>query len=88
MLIVEGFEIRNITAQVYESNPYSTGATSPHNNALKVTFCGLSLSVDDSAVLKMLHFFDVTIKSDLKNENNRQSTTHRKTSVLNRNRFI
>lgn len=51
VLIVEGFEIRNITAQVYESNPYSTGATSPRDN-----ICGLHLSVDESAVLEMLHF--------------------------------
>ena len=27
-LILEGFEIRNITAQMYDSNPYSTGAAS------------------------------------------------------------
>lgn len=88
VLIVEGFEIRNITAQVYESNPYSTGASSPRDNVLKVTICGLPLSVDDSAVLEMLHSFDVTIKSDLKYENIRHPTTRRMTSVLNGNRFI
>ena len=30
VLIVEGFEIRNITAQVYESNPYSTAVPQVH----------------------------------------------------------
>lgn len=88
VLLVQGFEIRNITAQVYDSNPYSTGAKSPREKVLKVTICGLPLSVDDSAVFEMLHSFDVTIKSSLKYENIRHPDTHRMTNVLNGNRFL
>ena len=69
-LILEGFEIRNITAQVYDSNPYSTGAASPNDAVLKVTISGLPLSVDDSAVMELLGKYDVTTKSELKYEKN------------------
>lgn len=87
-LQVEGFEVRNITVQVYDSNPYSTGAKNPNDQVLKVTINGLPLSVDDSAVFEMLNNFGVTIKSDLKYENIRHPVTHRMTSVLNGNRFL
>ena len=88
VLLVQGIEIRNITVQVYDSNPYSTGAANAREKVLKVTICGLPLSVDDSAVLEMLQSFDVTIKSSLKYENIRNPDTHRMTNVLNGNRFL
>lgn len=87
-LLQEGFEIRNITAQVYDSNPYSTGAKNPKDNVLKITISGLPLSVDDSAVLEMLHGLEVEMKSELKYENIRHPVTHKMTSVLNGNRFL
>ena len=87
-LISEGFEIRNITAQVYDSNPYSTGAASPNDAVLKVTVSGLPLSVDDSAVMELLGKYDVKTKSELKYEKIRHPVTHRMTSVLNGNRFL
>lgn len=68
-VLLESFEIRNITTQVHDSNSHSIGTTSPRGFVLKVTTCGLPLSVDDSAVLEMLHCFDVSIKSNLKYEN-------------------
>lgn len=61
-LLKEGFEIRNITAQVYDSNPYSTGARNPKDNVLNITISGLPLSVDDSAVFKRLHGLEVEMK--------------------------
>lgn len=62
---------RNISVQVYDSKPYSTGATGPGDKVLKVTICGLSraLSVDDSAVFEMLDKFEVNRKSEIKYEN-------------------
>lgn len=87
-LLQEGFEIRNITAQVYDSNPYSTETKNPKDNVLKITISGLPLSVDDSAVLEMLHGLEVEMKSELKYENIRHPVTHKMTSVLNGNRFL
>ena len=87
-LLIEGFEVRNISAQIYDSNPYSTGVKHPKDPVLKVTINGLPLSVDDSAVYEMLNKFDITIKSDLKYENIRHPITKRMTSVLNGNRFL
>lgn len=91
LLVVEGFELRNISVQVYYSNPYSTGASGPDDKVMKITICGLPLSVDDSAVLEMLCKFDINIeniKSAIKYENIRHPITHRMTNVLNGNRFL
>lgn len=77
--------------QVYYSNPYSTGASGPDDKVMKITICGLPLSVDDSAVLEMLCKFDINIeniKSAIKYENIRHPITHRMTNVLNGNRFL
>ena len=87
-LILNGFEIRNITAQVYDSNPYSTGAASPNDAVLKVTISGLPLSVDESAVMELLGKYDVTTKSELEYKKIRHPVTHCMTSVLNGNRFF
>lgn len=87
-MLQEGFEIRNITAQVYDSNPYSTGAKKNKDNVLEITISGLPLSVDDSAVFEMLHGFEVEVKSELKYKNIRHPVTHKMTSVLNGNRFL
>lgn len=55
LLISEGFELRNVSVQVYDSNPYSTGASGPDDKVIKVSICGLPLSADDRAVLEMLY---------------------------------
>lgn len=45
-LLLHGFELRNISVQVYNSNSYSTGAKDPNEDVLKIiTICGLPLSV-------------------------------------------
>jgi ribA/ribD-fused uncharacterized protein len=87
-LVHEGFEIRSISAQVYDSNPYSTRAKNPKDVVLKITISGLPLSVDDSAIAEMLNSFDVYVKSEIKYEHIRHPVTHRMTSVLNGNRFL
>lgn len=43
LFIVEVFEIRNITAQVYGSNPFSIGATGPRDNVLNLSVVSLCL---------------------------------------------
>lgn len=65
-LLVWGFELRNISVQVYDSNPYSTGAKNLINPVIKIS--GLPLSVDNSAILGMLNSVEITTKSDLKYE--------------------
>lgn len=83
-----GVGFRNISVQVYDSNPYSTGTTGPGDKVLKVTICGLPLSVDDSAVFEMLDKFEINRKSEMKYENIRHPITHRMTNVLNGYRFL
>lgn len=72
-LLLHGFELRNISVQVYISN---------------LTICGLPLSVDDSAVIESLEKLNVSLKSEIKYEKIRHTVTHRMTSVLNGNRFL
>lgn len=88
LLVVEGFVFRNISVQVYDSNPYSIGDTGPGIKVIKVTICGLPLSVDDSAVFEMLDKFEINRKSEMKYENIRHPITHRMTNVLNGYRFL
>ena len=88
LLLVEGFEFKNISVQVYDSNPFATGAKNPKDAVLKVTISDLPLSVDDKAVYEMLKDLNISLKSDLKYEKIRNPTTKRMTSVLNGNRFI
>lgn len=87
-ILMQGFELRHISVQVYNSNPYSTGAKEPNDEVLKMTICGLPLSVDDSAVLEMLEKYKVGLKSEIKYERIRNPVTHRMTTVLNGNRFV
>ena len=87
-LLVEGFELHGRTVNVFEFNPYSSGASSPNEKVLKVTVSGVPLSVDDKEIMKMLEKFDIKPKSDMKYENIRNPVTKKMTSVLNGNRFI
>ena len=51
-LLTQGIEINDISASFYDTNPYSSGATSVSQQTLKIRICGLPLSVDESAVVK------------------------------------
>ena len=85
---MQGFEFRHISVQVYNSNPYSTGAKQPNDEVLKMTICGLPLSVDNNAVIEMLEKYKVGLESEIKYERIRNPVTHRMTKVLNGNRFV
>ena len=87
-LTIEGFDLDSQHIRVYDSNPYSAGLTNPDDPVLKVTICGIPLSVDDSAVHEMLKKFEVSPKSEIKYEKIRDPTTNKMTNVLNGNRFL
>ena len=46
--------VHNTNVKVYDTNPYSAGSSNPFENVLKITVKGVSLSVDDNEVMKML----------------------------------
>lgn len=46
-ILLEGFDLKNQHITPYDSNPYSAGLESPKDQAIKVTICGVPLSVDD-----------------------------------------
>ena len=87
-LLLEGFQFRNQTVSVYDSNPFSSGAKNPNDPVLKVTVSGIPLSVQDTEIIKMLLSFNVELKSELRFENIRNPVTGKMTSVLNGNRFV
>lgn len=87
-LIIEGFDLNNQHVRVYDSNPYSAGLTDPEDPVLKVTVCGVPLSVDDSAIHDMLKKLGVHPKSEIKYEKIRNPTSNKMTKVLNGNRFL
>lgn len=53
-LLLQGIDVEDQHISVYDSNPYSTGLEAPDDKSLKITICGVPLSVDDSAVFEML----------------------------------
>uniref|UniRef100_K1Q7I4 Uncharacterized protein n=1 Tax=Magallana gigas TaxID=29159 RepID=K1Q7I4_MAGGI len=59
--LTQGIDINNVAHQFYDTNPYTSGATSPSQKALKVRICGLPLSVVDSAVHELLGKLDVKL---------------------------
>lgn len=67
-ILCEGFDFKNHHISVYDSNPYSAGLEHPSGESLKVTICGVPLSVDDSAILEMLSKLGAHPKSELKYE--------------------
>ena len=87
-LVTEGFDLRSRNVQVYTHNPFSTGTDNPDEEVLKVTIKGVPLSVEDSAVKKMLEQFKVSFCSDIKYEKITNPSTLRMTEVLNGNRFV
>lgn len=52
-ILLEGFDFKNQHISPYDTNPYSAGLQGPIDQALKVTICGVPLSVDDSAIHEM-----------------------------------
>lgn len=87
-ILLEGFDFKNQHITPYDSNPYSAGLESPKDQAIKVTICGVPLSVDDTAIYEMLSKLGVSQKSDLKYEKIRNPTNKKMTNVSNGNRFI
>lgn len=73
---------------VYDSNPFSFGATNPRDPVLKVTVSGVPLSVQDTEIVSMLLNFNVELKSEIRYENIRNPVKGKMTSVLNGNRFV
>lgn len=87
-LLREGFQFKNQTVSVYDSNPFSSGAMNPRDPVLKVTVSGVPLSVQDTEIVSMLLNFNVELKSEIRYENIRNPVTGKMTSVLNGNRFV
>ena len=46
-LLTEGLNLSSVTVSLYDTNPYSAEITHPTQKTLKVSICGLPLSVDD-----------------------------------------
>ena len=87
-LLTEGFELRIINVQTFDTNPFSAGTRHPAERVIKVTVKGVPLSVDDNEIVKMLESFNVTFSSGIKYENIRHPETRKMTGVLNGNRFV
>ena len=87
-LIIKGFEIRDLSVSVYDTNPYYAGIQHPKEETLKIRICGVPLSVDESAILEMLEKLGVTLKSKIMFEKSRHPVTRKMTSVLNGTRFM
>lgn len=87
-LLTQGIEINDISASFYDTNPYSSGATSVSQQTLKIRICGLPLSVDESAVHEMLNKLKVKLTSKILYEKIRHPVTNKMTSILNGTRFM
>ena len=86
--LIQGIEIINTTYQLYDTNPYTSGAKSVNQKNLKLRIFGLPLSVADSAVCEMLYKLNVKLTSKIMYEKIRDPETKRMTSVLNGTRFL
>ena len=87
-LLTQGIDINNMSVSFYDTNPYSSGATSVDQKTLKIRICGLPLSVDESAVHELLNKLNVKLVSKVMYEKIRHPETNRMTSVLNGTRFM
>ena len=87
-LISEGFELRNKTISVFDTNPYSAGTEKPDEEVVRVTVKGVPLSVDDDCIVKMLSKLGAKLTSDIKYEKIRNPATRKMTDILNGNRFV
>lgn len=87
-LLTEGFEYRNLSINVYDTNPFSSGAKSPSDEIIRITVKGIPLSVDDQEIINMLQQHSVTLTSSIRHEKIRHPVTRKMTSVMNGNRFV
>ncbi|XP_062586979.1 uncharacterized protein LOC134248578 [Saccostrea cucullata] len=87
-LLTQGIDINSVAYQFYDTNPYTSGATSVSQKTLKLRICGLPLSVADSAVQELLNKLDVKLTSKILYEKIRHPETNRMTSILNGTRFM
>lgn len=74
--------------QFYDTNPYTSGATSTPQKTLKLRICGLPLSVADSAVHELFGKLDVILTSKILTEKIRHPITKCMTNILNGTRFM
>lgn len=73
---------------VYDSNPFSSGATNSRDPVLTVTVAGVPLSIQDTEIVLILLNFNIELKSEIRYETIRNPVTGKKTSVLNGNWFV
>ena len=59
---MQGFELRHISVQF---EPIFHRRQEPNEEVLKMTICGLPLSVDDSAVLEMLEKYRLKKRNEI-----------------------
>lgn len=88
LLVSEGFELRNRSISVFDTNPFSAGTEKPDEEVLRVTVKGVPLSVEDSCIVSMLQKLGAKLTSDVKYEKIRNPTTKKMTEILNGNRFM
>ena len=86
--LTRGIDINNVSFQFYDTNPYTSGATSAFQKTQKIRICGLPLSVADSAVHELLDKLKVKLTGKNLYEKIRHPDTKRMTSILNGTRFI
>ena len=87
-LLTRGIDINNVSFPFYDTNPYTSGATSASQKTLKIRICGLPLSVADSSVYELLDKLKVKLTSKILYEKIRHPDTKRMTSILNGTRFM
>lgn len=87
-LLQQGKDVDDQHISVYDSNPYSTGLEAPDDRSLKITICGVPLSVDDSAVFEMLSKLKVPPTNTNVLWKFRNPETKKMTSILSGNRFL
>ena len=62
-LLTRGIDINNVSFPFYDTNPYTSGATSASQKTLKIRICGLPLSVADSSVYELLDKLKVKLQA-------------------------
>lgn len=87
-LLLQGIDVDDQHVSVHDSNPYSKGLEAPDDKSLKITICGVPLSVHDSAVFEMLSILKVSPKTEMFYEKLEILKQKKMTSVLNGNRFL
>ena len=89
-LLTEGTDINNMSVRFYDTNPYSSGASSVGQKTLKIRIRSIPLSVGESPVHELLNKLNVKLVSKVMYEIICHPETNRMTSlsVLNGTRFM